>query len=170
MSPGDDTAPNCPSPESDARTVRRGSLLRNVIVLGIAAAALLTYIGSAGYVRRKGNAIAQGERHAQALMLLMGDSRQLPLNLEPQPQSNAHGRPIAFAWLDRESARSLRGRGERIIVAQSSPLPGVFARRGRAVMFFEDGEFDVEWLTLRDFDRLAADQDALLRRLESEGS
>ncbi len=162
--------PSGPSPRGDARRHRRGSLVRNVVVLGLAAAALLTYIGTTGYVRRKGNALAQGERHAQALMLRMGDSQQLPLNLEPQPQTNEQGRSITFEWLDRESARNLRGRSERIIVAQSTPLPGVFARRGRVVMFFKDGAFDVEWVTLRGFDRLAADQNALLRRLKSAAS
>ena len=168
VSPRDDTTSSDPALPLNQRMDRRSSVLRNVFFLALAAAALLTYIGTTGFVRRKGNAIAQGERHAQALMLRMGDSRQLPLNLELQPQTDAKGRSITFEWLDRESARILRGRDERIIAAQSTALPGMFVRRGRVVMFFEDGTFDVKWLALRDFDRLAADQDSLLRRLKSE--
>ena len=49
-------------------------------------------------------------------------------------------------------------------VAQTVPISRYLARDGRAVIFFEKGRFRCRWVTVSQFDELAAAQQEEVRR------
>ena len=153
--------------EAKGRSARRRlSILRSVVLLIVATIALLVFILAQGDARRRQRAMEQARWHASTLAKRVGEAGALPLNLEPDP---APGRRLGmFESLSRQEARSLRRSDMRVIVAQTTPVLRVFAPDGRAAIFFRQGRFDVQWLTVQQFDELFAQQQDEIRRLEAD--
>jgi len=164
-----DAKPTGNAVEAKRRSARRRlSILRSVIVLAVATIALFVFILGQGDARRRQRAMEQAQWHANTLSKRVGESGVLPLNLEPEP---APGRQTdMLESLSRQEARYLRQSDRRVIVAQTTPVLRVFAPAGRAVIFFQHGRFDVEWLTVAQFDELHAQQQDEIRRLEADST
>ncbi len=137
----------------------------SLIILVVAALALLAFIGVLGDVRRQRNAVLQAERHAEVYAARAGETGTLPLNLEPAKAEPAGTKMISMEWLSADEARLLRKSAGRVIVAWTVAMVRALGQDGRAVIFFEDGRFDVEWVTLARFREIRAAQEAEIRRL-----
>ena len=143
----------------------RSSVFHSAIVLLLATLALVAFICMLGDLRRKNNAITRTRWHADAFARRVAGTDVLPLNLEPDVPPELRNQIIQVEWLPRDAARYLRSSQRRVIVAYTRPLPRVLGSNGRAVVFFQDGRFDVEWLTLSRFDGLFAAQQEEIQRL-----
>lgn len=147
---------------------RRRRFVRSVVFLSICTAALLVVILASGDFRRSQRAMEQMRWHASVLTGRVGPSGLLPLNLEPAPAPERLSGMFRIEWMPRDDARLLRGSGKRCAVAQTGALLQVLGREGRAVLFFENGDFDAEWMTLDQFDEQFAKQQAEIRRLAGQ--
>ena len=139
---------------SPARTRTRKSPLQSTAVLVIAFLGLVSFILGLGDFRRQRYAVEQARWHAANYQRRMAEGSLLPLNLEPETPPGGATQMIALEWLDRQAALAARQRRGRIIVAQTAPISQVIRRDGRAVIFFQDGRFDVAWLSLAQFNAL----------------
>ena len=140
----------------------RTPIYRSVIVLTIGTIALFIFILVQGDVRRRQRATEQARSYAATLAKRVGDAGTLPLNLGPDQMI------LQIEWLSRQDAGHLRKSAERGIVAQTKPVLQVLAYDGQAVIFFQNGRFDVEWLALSKFDERHAAQRELIRRLAGD--
>lgn len=145
-------------------TRSRTPIHRSAIVLTVCTIALLAFIFVQGDSRRRQRAIDQLRRQAATLVERVGESGILPLNLEPDTDPTQQSKAVRVDWLTRQDVRLLRKSAGRKIVVQTIPVRQVLARVGRAVIFFEKGRFDVEWLTLAEFDEQYAAQLDEIRR------
>ena len=143
---------------------RRVRILSSVVLLLLAAATLIVFIGVLGDIRRQSNALLQAERHAATYAGRAEGTGILPLNLEPEAQDESGAGMIPIEWLGPDEARLLRKCRERVIVARTVPVVKAMGRNGRAVVFFRNGQFDVEWVTLSEFDELHTAQRAEIQR------
>ncbi len=130
----------------------RTPIHRSAIVLAICTIALLAFILVQGDSRRRQRAIEQLKRQTATLLERVGENDILPLNLEPNTDPTQQSKTLRVEWLTRQDARLLRKSTGRKIVAQTIPVRQVLGREGRAVILFEKGRFDVEWMTLSEFD------------------
>ncbi len=142
---------------------RRKSILRSVLVLAVATIILFVFILVQGDIRRRQRNVDQAFWHAGTLAERAGETGVLPLNLEPVPTPGRQ--PGMFEWVDRDDARHLRNSDERVIAAYTVRPLQLLLRDGRAVIVFERGRFDVEWMTLSRFDELFAAQREDIRRI-----
>ena len=147
--------------------MRRRSVLRSVFLLLLATVALFVFILVQGDARRRQRAMSQAQWHAANLAQRLGDTKALPLNLEPVRDPARTGEVSRVEWLSRDDALRLRRSDKRVLAAQTVSLPRVLAPDGRAAIFFEGGKFYVKWLTLPEFDRLYAAQQDEIRRLSA---
>jgi hypothetical protein len=131
--------------------------------LVVGALALFIFINALGDWRRKHNAIAQARWYADALASRLGEAQTLPLNFEPDVPEHLREGFFKMEWLSTDDARHLRGEKTPILVARTVPLPIVTGRDGRAVVWFRDGRFEPQWLSLDEFDQAQKTQEALLR-------
>ncbi len=129
---------------------------------------MLVFILAQGDLRRRQRAMEQAKWHAATLAERTGPGGALPLNLEPAAAPRRRSPMFKIEWLDREEARLLRKRAEPYVAAQTVPLLQVLAPDGRAVILFQDGRFDVKWLTLSEFDARFAEQQRRIRRPDGE--
>ena len=143
---------------------RRAPVRRTVTWLIVATVALAIFILVLGDVRRKRNALSQAAWYARELSNRLGESRTLPLNLDIDVALAHEAKLQAFEWLTREEARRLRGEQRRIIVAWTREIRQILASNGRAVVFFQSGTFQPEWVTLAEFERFRAARDDDLDR------
>jgi len=144
---------------------RRRRFVRSVIFLTLCTAALLAIILASGDFRRRQRAVEQMRWHASVLTGRIGPGGLLPLNLEPDPTPERLSGMFNIEWMPRDDARLLRGSGQRCAVAQTGPLLQVLGPEGRAVLFFDNGNFDAQWMTLDRFDDYFAKQQEEIRRL-----
>ncbi len=141
---------------------RRRSIRRSVLVLAVTTAALAVFTLGLGDVRRKRNVMDQACAHVEVLQQRVTEGGRLPLNLA-LPQGPQHG-VYAVSWLSREDARLLRDSQQRVIVAETTQVHQSMGRDGRMSIYFENGRFDCEWLTVEAFaERLAAQQEVIRR-------
>jgi hypothetical protein len=147
---------------------RRRRFVRSVILLAICTVALLTLILASGDFRRRQRAMEQMQWHASVLTGRIGPGGHLPLNLEPDPAPGRMSGMLRIEWMPRDDARLMRDSGKRCAVAQTGPLLQVLGREGRAVLFFESGNFDAQWMTLEQFNDYFAKQQEELRRLADQ--
>jgi hypothetical protein len=140
-----------------------------VVALLVATVVLFAFILVQGDVRRRQRAMGQARRYVAALVNRLGEPGALPLNLDPAPAPDRSEGTSSIEPLSREDARLLRASGQRVVAAQTRPVFQVLLPGGRAVVFFADGRFDVEWLSLAKFDELYAAQQAEIRRLAADG-
>jgi len=145
---------------------KRPPLLRSVVFLLLSAGVLLIFIALLGDWRREHNILAQLESHAAAYASRMSEGGVVPLNLELSDSRDPKSR-LMDAWLSPDEARILRGADRRILAAWTVPLPRVLGADGRGVIFFEHGRFNVEWVPLKLFNALLADQTSEVRRLSA---
>jgi len=143
---------------------RRPQIVLLVVLLLVAAATLLVFIGLLGDFRRQGNALTQAKQQAAVYAGRSAGTGILPLNLEPEVGTESGAETISVEWLSAEEARLLRKSGSRVIVARTAPVVRALGRDGRAVVFFKDGRFDVEWVTLAEFEALRAAQQVEIAR------
>ncbi len=143
-------------------TRRREPLGRRLLWLLLATVALVAFILMLGDSRRRSVAMVRAAEYINLLQSRLGPGRSLPLNLAFEPDVPATSRPLRFTWLSREEAESLRQNAEPVLVAQTAPIRCHLQRNGRAVIVFTNGDFRAEWLTLPEFDRLHAAQQARL--------
>jgi len=148
----------------------RKDSLRTLVILVVAAGALLAFIAALGDFRRQQNALGQMQWHAGTYILRMGDTGQLPLNLEPDIAPQRQTKMIRVQWISRDDARTLRESADRIIAAYSVPMPRALAADGRAVVIFEGGKFHVEWLGLEAFDQAMQAQQREIDRIRRQHS
>ncbi len=142
----------------------RTPIYRSAIALAICTIALLALILVQGDSRRRQRAIEQLSRQAATLVERAGESGVLPLNLEPYTDPGQQSKTIRVKWLTRQDARLLRKSAGRKIVVRTLPVRQVLGRQGRAVIFFETGRVDVEWVTLSKFNEQYAAQLDEIRR------
>lgn len=141
-----------------APSPRRAPVRRSVIFLAIATVALAVFILGLGDWRRMRMARSEAELYANELSKRMGDGLALPLNLEIAGSPELKPKLHRFDWLTSEQARRLRSKDGRFIVAQTAEVRQVLRSNGRAVIFFQAGEFQCEWLRRSKFDALYAAQ------------
>ena len=98
----------------------------------------------------------------------MGDTDQLPLNLEPDVAPERQTRMIRVRWISRSDARTLREGSGRVIAVYSASIPRVLATDGRAVVIFEGGKFRVEWFDVDAFDEAMQAQQREIDRLRQQ--
>ena len=144
--------------------------LRTVVVLVVAAGGLLAFIAALGDFRRQQNALGQLQWHAGTYQLRMGDTDQLPLNLEPDVAPERQTKMIKVQWISREDARALREGTGQVIAVYSTPIPRALATDGRAVVLYEGGAFRVEWFGLDAFDEAMQAQQHEIDRLRQQRS
>lgn len=144
---------------------RRRRIIRSVILLALCTAALLALILASGDFRRRQRAVDQMRWHASVLTGRIGPGGLLPLNLEPAHAPERLSGMFRIEWMTRDDARLLRASGKRCVAAQTVPLLQVLGPEGRAVLFFEDGTFEAQWMTLDQFDDYFAKQQEEIRRL-----
>lgn len=151
------------SPSNAVKPSRpRTPILRTMIVLAVGTIVLFVLLLAGRDVRWRQRAVSHAEWHAATLAKRVGKTGALPRNLEPLSVPAGSPRTVDLEWLPRDQAHRLRGVGHRLVVAQTAAPPQLLAPDGRAVIFFENGRFEVEWLTLARFDELrAAQQDAI---------
>ena len=75
---------------------------------------------------------------------------------------------FSMEWLPRKEAYLLREVDGQLMAAQTTEPPQVLAAGGRAVIFFQNGRFEVKWVNLRDFEELRAAQQEQIRRLAAK--
>ena len=142
---------------------RRRSVFRSAFFLVLCTIVLFVFILVQGDIRRRQRTVDDAQSYASVLTERIGETGALPLNLE---LPDDHPPPSClFRQLNRRDTHLLRQSDERIIAAYSSPVTRVFAPDGRAVLLFTDGRFDVDWLSLDEFDRAQAAQREEIRRL-----
>lgn len=141
---------------------RRDPLGRRLLWLALATVALVAFILMLGDSRRRGVALIRAAEYITQLQSRQGPGRSLPLNLAFEPDVPATSRPLRFTWLSRDEAATLRKVSDPVLVAQTAPIRCHLRRNGRAVVFFENGDFRAAWLTLPVYDRLLAEQNARL--------
>ncbi len=157
-------------PPAPPRREPRIDSLRTLVVLVVAAGALLEFIAALGDFRRQQNMLAQMQWHAGTYAMRMGDTAQLPLNLEPDVAPERQTKMIKVQWISSSDARTLRESTDRVIAVYSAPIPRVLAVDGRAVVIFEGGEFRVEWFGLEAFDEAMQVQQREIDRLKQQRS
>lgn len=157
------------------RAVGTRSLVRSALLLVVAATALLFGIAGLGDARRRNNALNQATARAAVFTERMGASHLLPLNLEPGLEGDDSHHTIPFESLSSQEVRLLRGRltgneaPQRVAVAWSVSIVQSLGRDGRAVVFFEAGRFDGEWVSPVEFDAIHAAQRRTIAVLQSGG-
>ncbi len=150
--------PQTPDPVVDAPQ-RRQRIIRSAIRLTAASACLIVFILFLGDLRRQERALNQCHWHASTLTSRLGPGNALPMNLEPIESPQRETGMLRLEWLDRDQVRALRDLNTRRIVAQTVPILQVVGRDGRGVIVFDDGQFEVTWMTLSEFDKAVAMQD-----------
>lgn len=156
--------PDRPHLGADLVGRRRRSLLTNLVVLAVAAAALLCFIAVVADVRRAGNAMRQATIQAEHFTLIMQGTGALPLNLEAYVPEGGDPRLVAFDWISTGDALKLRGTPEPVLAAWSPPVFQLFGPEGRAVVIFEAGEFTGQWMRNDEFLARRAAQEERLQR------
>lgn len=142
---------------------RRRSIFRSAFLLVLCTIVLFAFILFQGDIRRRQRTKDDAQSYASVLTARIGDTGALPLNLE---LPNDHPPPsYPFEWLTRRDAHLLRRSTGRIIAAYSSPVTRILAPDGRTVVLFTDGHFDVEWMSLEEFDTAEAAQREEVKRL-----
>jgi hypothetical protein len=126
----------------------------------VATLALVVFILGLGDWRRRNTAVSAVTEYARELSARLGDGRALPLNLDVSPELQPRLRRLE--WLTREEARRLRAEKTRLILAQTHEVRQYLGRNGRAVVFFDNGQFESTWVTTAEFDRLYTAQLRLL--------
>lgn len=151
---------------SASPTTRRTGLHRSLWLRVLTTVLLVAFVCLIGDVRRKRTATAQMDRYAQALNKQIGDSGVLPMNLDPTDVTEAAHQTIDMETLSRSDVRCLRNRHEPILVAWTVRLVQVVGVNARAVVLFEKGLARASWMSLADFDRVWAHQQAVLHDCE----
>jgi hypothetical protein len=145
--------------------LRRRSLLPSSVFLLLAVAALVAFIGVVGDARRMRNAMKQAEAQAVVYAERAGETKALPLNLEPDVPSGLEPKLIDFESLPFEQARVLREADRPVLAAWTVPILRFFGRDGRAAILFSHGRFEVKWMTLAEFEEAKALQATLVGSL-----
>ena len=148
-----------PDPLIDAPK-RRKRIIRSAIRLTAASAFLIVFILFLGDLRRQERALNQCRWHASTLTSRLGPGNALPMNLEPIESPQREAGMLRLEWLDRDQVRTLRDLNVRRIVAQTASILQVVGRDGRGVIAFDDGQFEVNWMTLSEFDKAVAMQES----------
>jgi hypothetical protein len=138
---------------------------RSVLLLAVCTVLLFLVIVAQGDLRRRQRSLEGARWYASILTQRMGETGALPLNLElPDEHPPVVGR---YTWLSRADARLLRATPHRVVAASSTPVPRILARDGCAVIVFDDGRFDVEWLPLDTFAQIKEAQEEALQQLKA---
>ncbi len=149
---------------------KRTSILRPAGFLVLATIALIVFIGVTGDSRRQTNAINRARSYAAQLNDRLGREKRLPLNLSTrEPQSRGLG-VIPMECLTSAEAYVLRHSSDIVLAAWTVPVVRAMGADGRACIFFQDGAFSVRWLTLGEFDRNRAEQQARIEELRASKS
>lgn len=136
---------------------RRRSPIQTFILLTLLAAVLLVFIAWLGDWRRRHNIDALMQAQTEVYASMTTDAGLLPLNLEPTLHSDPNTR-LLDAWLTPDEARVLRGTDGEVMIAWTVPLVRALGRNERAVIFFQNGKYDVRWVPLEEFTRHYARQ------------
>lgn len=124
------------------------SLFKSSVYLVLASAGLISFILGLGDIRRQRYALEQARWHAANFQKRVGEGGLLPLNLEPESPPPGASQMIALEWPDHQAAAAMREKKGRIIVAKTVPITQILRRDGRAVIAFENGRFDAQWMPL----------------------
>jgi len=145
----------------------RKALIRSLVLLIFAVAALIVFVLFLGDMRRKHVAVSQAKGYAATLRVRQGDGKALPMNLESEWPADVKARSFTFECLSREDAWHLRQSDQQLIVAWTVPIRRVIAPDGRAAVLFHQSSLAWAWLTESEFDRLFSEQERLLDRGEA---
>lgn len=148
---------------------RRKRVVRTLSLLAVATVGLILFILVMGDLRRHEGAFTLAESYIEQVSERVGQQHALPLNLafrvEEKPGESAAGRP-KFEWLTRDEAWLLRHSDRRVLAAQTQPILRRLMTDGRVVVFFENGVFSSDWISLDVFDRFVIAQTEESERLE----
>ncbi len=147
----------------------RSPILRTLVFLLLSAGALLVFIALLGDWRRERNVLASLDSYVVEYEGRVGDAGALPLNLELDVPGDPSSRLIE-TWLAAAQANVLRASPRPVLAAWTIPIIRVLGADGRGVIFFEQGQFRVEWVPLPRFDRLFADQASDIQSLSRPSS
>lgn len=155
---------------ADRLVQRRRRIIRSLIFLIAASLALALSIMVMGDMRHYRVAMNAGRTYIDQVSQRVGQQRQLPLNLrfDESVDDDATVFIRNFEWLTRDQAYLLRRTKRRVIAAHSSPVRRWLLVDGRVVVFFQDGEFSLEWLSLPGFEAVWQTQSDEIGRLDRE--
>lgn len=141
----------------------RKPLIRSVLLLGLGVILVFSFILWQGDLRRRRFAMVQIREHGDYLVSKVGPAQLLPLNLAAKDNSNMTHHHFKIDTPTRSQARQLRERPGPILAAYTYPVRQSLRSYGRAVVFFEDGRFQPDWLTLEEFEKVKAKQQAKIK-------
>jgi len=170
MKPAADTKTVLRYGHDDAEPVkRRKRVVRTLSLLVVATVCLILFILGMGDLRRHEGAFALAKTYIDQVSQRIGQQHALPLNLafrvDENPGESAAPGP-KLEWLARDEAWLLRGSEHRVIAAQTQPILRRVMSDGCVVIFFENGVFSSEWITLGVFEKLVVAQAEEIERLK----
>lgn len=148
--------------ESSRSTSRRLSIPHMIILLLIVAVVFIGFNFLLGDYRRKQNAIAQAQMHAQHYTRLAGESGLLPLNLQPKIEDDEITKMFRMEWLNSLQVRKHRNSHSPVIIAQTIELPLFLSSNGRAVILYHEGKYTVQWMTSSEFNQNISQQQEII--------
>jgi len=147
--------------EESRSTSRRTSIAKMIIFLLFVAIAFMIFNFLLGDFRRKQNALAQAQMLSEHYAQIAGDSKKIPLNLEPKINNNEISKMFRMEWLSSDDVRKFRDSESPVIIAQTIKLPLFLSANGRAVVIYDKGQYSATWMTASEFDRQLAQQQSL---------
>lgn len=148
--------------ESSRSTPHRLSIPQMIILLMIVAVVFIVFNFLLGDFRRKQNAIAQAQLHAQHYARLAGESGLLPLNLQPKIDDDETTRMFRMEWLSSDQVRKHRNSDTPVIIAQTIELPLFLSTNGRAVILYHKGKYTAHWMTIPKFNQQISQQQEII--------
>lgn len=134
------------------RQRRKLSIFRSLLGLFLGVAILFFFLAWHRDNNRRTRAILQAEAYVDSIRPRAADTNALPLNFRPGDLLDPAAPEMTnMRWLPRDAALELRGKSGPHIVAFTGPITLFFAADGRAVVWFDKGDWNVEWLYLPEF-------------------
>lgn len=148
---------------------RRKRVVRTLSLLVVATVGLILFIIVMGDLRRHERAFALAKTYIDEVSQRVGQQHILPLNLTLQVDENpgeTSGPGPTLECLTRYEALLLRSSDRRVLAAQTQPIIRRVMSNGRVVIFFEDGVFSSDWISLGEFKRFVFAQDEEIEKLK----
>ena len=149
---------------TEAASRRRSRIVRSAVLLLVGLVALCLVILVIRDVRHKTRALDLTRWHADTIARRIGSQGALPRNLNPEVDETVSSGELRLYWPPSQDVPVLRAYPKPIIVAWSAVIGQVFRTNGRAVVFFEDGRCEVQWLGTGAFDRQYEEQQAFIEQ------
>ena len=149
---------------TEAASRRRSRIVRSAVLLfvGLVALCLVTLVMRD--VRHKTRALGLARWHADTISGRIGSQGVLPRNLSLEVEEEASSGKLRLYWPPSQDVPAMRACPKPVIVSWSAVIEQVLRTNGRAVVFFEDGRCEVQWLGTGAFDRQYEEQQAFIEQ------